>query len=63
MIKKKKVTVKGVNVTNLNKRQQTAMKNHAKHHTKKHIAMMVTAMKKGATFGQSHKKAMKKVGK
>tara|TARA_R100001440_G_scaffold41645_1_gene61369 strand:+ start:763 stop:948 length:186 start_codon:yes stop_codon:yes gene_type:complete len=59
----KKVTVKGVNVSSLNKRQQNAMKNHAKHHTKKHIAMMVTAIKKGATFGQSHTKAMKKVGK
>jgi|TARA_R100001460_G_scaffold26624_3_gene53878 hypothetical protein len=63
MIKKKKATIKGVDVSALNQRQQTAMKNHSKHHTKKHIVSMVSDMKKGATFGQSHKKAMKKVGK
>ena len=55
--------VKGVNISLLNKRQQGAMKRHAKHHTAKHIRMMVNAMKKGATFGGSHKMAMKKVGK
>tara|TARA_Y100001937_G_C7026682_1_gene288098 strand:+ start:653 stop:826 length:174 start_codon:yes stop_codon:yes gene_type:complete len=55
--------VKGVNVDSLNKRQQNALKRHSKHHTVKHIRSMVTAMKKGATFGKSHKMAMKKVGK
>ena len=55
--------VKGVNVDSLNKRQQNALKRHSKHHTVKHIKSMVTAMKKGATFGKSHKMAMKKVGK
>tara|TARA_R100001510_G_C7487908_1_gene97025 strand:- start:119 stop:298 length:180 start_codon:yes stop_codon:yes gene_type:complete len=59
MIKK----VKGVNISSLNKRQQGAMKRHAKHHTAKHIRMMVNAMKKGATFGGSHKIAMKKIGR
>tara|TARA_R100000734_G_scaffold9668_2_gene7354 strand:+ start:1032 stop:1205 length:174 start_codon:yes stop_codon:yes gene_type:complete len=55
--------VKGVSVTALNKRQQNALKRHAKHHTVKHIRMMVNAMKKGTTFGNSHKMAMKKVGR
>ena len=56
-------TVKGVSVSFLNVRQQSAMKRHAKHHTAKHLRSMVTAMKKGKTFTQSHKIAMKKVGK
>ena len=55
--------VKGVNVDSLNKRQQGALKRHSKHHTVRHIRSMVTAMKNGATFGKSHKIAMKKVGK
>tara|TARA_R100001443_G_scaffold24201_4_gene36443 strand:- start:28793 stop:28966 length:174 start_codon:yes stop_codon:yes gene_type:complete len=54
--------IKGVKVDKLNKRQQTALKKHAKHHTKKHVSSMVRAMNKGATFTQSHKDAMKKVG-
>jgi len=54
--------IKGVKVDKLNKRQQTALKKHAKHHTKKHVSNMVTAMNKGVTFTQSHKDAMKKVG-
>ena len=56
-------TVKGVSVSALNVRQQSAMKRHAKHHTAKHLRSMVTAMKKGKTFTQSHKTPMKKVGK
>ena len=55
--------VKGVSVTGLNKRQVSAMRRHARHHTKKHLRAMVTAMRKGSTFTQSHKVAMKKVGK
>ena len=57
------IKVKGVSVKGLNKRQATAMKRHSKHHTKNHIDMMVKAMLKGKTFGESHKMAMKKVGK
>ena len=57
------IKVKGVNVSALNKRQQGALKKHSKHHTIKHIKSMVTAMKKGSTFGNSHKVAMKKVGR
>ena len=50
-------------MSGLNNRQQSAMKRHAKHHTAKHIKSMVASMKKGQTFTQSHKTAMKKVGK
>ena len=56
-------SIKGVNVSALNVRQQNAMKRHSKHHTAKHLRSMVTSMKKGKTFTQSHKIAMKKVGK
>tara|TARA_Y100001973_G_C5206932_1_gene342166 strand:+ start:761 stop:991 length:231 start_codon:yes stop_codon:yes gene_type:complete len=55
--------VKGVSMAGLKPRQAMAMKRHSVHHTGKHIRMMVTAMKKGATFSQSHKMAVKKVGK
>jgi len=47
----------------LTKRQQTTMKKHSKHHTKKHMTSMTKNMKKGKTFTQAHKIAMKKVGK
>ena len=59
MIKK----VKGVSVTSLTTRQANAIKKHAKHHTAKHLKSMVKDMNNGSTFTQSHKQAMKKVGK
>ena len=55
--------IKGVSVAGLNKRQIKAMRRHARHHTRKHIRSMVTAMRKGSTFKNSHKSAMRKVGK
>ena len=55
--------VKGVSISSLNNRQQNAMKKHSEHHTKKHLTEMVSLMGKGKTFTQSHKIAMKKVGK
>jgi len=39
------------------------LKEHAKHHTQKHIKMMEQNMKKGQTFEQAHRAAKKKVGK
>mgnify|MGYP000291362427 CR=1 FL=1 len=54
------VKVKGVSVNGLTKRQISAMRKHAKHHTRKHLRSMVTAMRKGSTFTESHKKAIKK---
>ena len=59
----KTAKAKGVSLTGLNKRQQAAMKRHSVHHTAKHIRSMVSAMKKGSTFGAAHKSAMSKVGK
>tara|TARA_B100000424_G_scaffold270863_1_gene271420 strand:- start:739 stop:891 length:153 start_codon:yes stop_codon:yes gene_type:complete len=47
----------------LTKRQKDALSRHKKHHTNKHMAMMRKAMKKGKTFKQAHKMAMKKVGR
>ena len=55
--------VKGVDVSGLTKRQQQSMKKHSQHHTKKHMQYMLNSMKRGATFTQAHKRAMKKVGK
>ena len=55
--------IKGVSVAGLNKRQIKAMRRHARHHTRKHIRSIVTAMRKGSTFKNSHKSAMRKVGK
>ena len=62
-IKKKKVTVKGVDMSGLTKRQQSTMKKHAKHHTGKHMKTMTNMMKRGKTFTQAHKAAQKKVGR
>ena len=55
--------VKGVSMKGLNKRQKTAMRRHKTHHTAKHLKAMVTSMKKGKTFTQSRKVAIKKVGR
>ena len=55
--------VKGVDLSKLTKRQQTALKKHSKHHTKKHIQYMVNSMKRGSSFSKSHVNAQKKVGK
>ena len=60
--KKKAVTVKGVNVSNLTTRQQNTMKKHSEHHTKKHIKKMTTLMEKGTSFTEAHKKAQREVG-
>ena len=47
----------------LTKRQQSTMKKHSKHHSKKHMTMMTKAMLDGKTFTEAHKMAQKKVGK
>ena len=47
----------------LTKRQKTTLAKHKKHHTKKHMQTMRKAMRKGKSFTQAHKLAMKKVGK
>ena len=55
--------MKGVSLSGLNTRQATALQKHGKHHTAKHVRSMVSAMRSGKTFTESHKIAMKKVGK
>ena len=47
----------------LTKRQKTTLKRHKKHHTAKHMTPMIKAMRRGKTFTQAHKLAMKKVGR
>ena len=47
----------------LTKRQKTTLQKHNKHHTAKHMTEMRKLMRGGKTFTQSHKMAMKKVGK
>tara|TARA_R100001443_G_scaffold52052_1_gene63805 strand:+ start:151 stop:324 length:174 start_codon:yes stop_codon:yes gene_type:complete len=55
--------IKGVDMSDLTKRQQQTMKRHSKHHTKRHMEYMRNSMKRGATFTQAHKRAQKAVGK
>ena len=43
--------------------QKRLMKEHKKHHTKKHLDEMKKLMKKGFCFQQSHSLTMKKIGK
>ena len=50
--------IKGISLSGLNKRQESAMKKDSKHHTGKHLKKMVSLMKKGKTFTDSHKIAM-----
>jgi hypothetical protein len=47
----------------LTKRQTNALRKHRRHHTKKHMKFMRAQMRKGKTFTQAHKAAMKKVGR
>lgn len=47
----------------LTQRQKDTLKRHSVHHTSKHMAEMRRLMKAGKTFGESHKMAMRKVGK
>jgi len=47
----------------LTKRQQSTMKKHKKHHSAKHLNLMVAEMMRGKSFSEAHKIAQKKVGK
>ena len=55
--------LKGINLKGLTKIQKKQMSTHKIHHTKAHLRIMATAMRKGKTFKQSHNIAMKKTGK
>ena len=50
-------------VKKLTKRQESAMRRHSQHHTKKHMDFMRKQMLAGMTFTESHKLAMRRVGK
>ena len=47
----------------LTDRQKDTLKKHKKHHTKKHMDLLIKLMKEGKTFTEAHNIAMKKVGK
>ena len=55
--------VKGVDLSALTKRQQTAMKRHGEHHTAKHLRDMLKRMVKGKSFTEAHRASTKAVGK
>ena len=50
-------------IKDLKPRQQKTMRSHARHHSLKHMRSMANAMKKGRTFSQAHRSAMRSVGK
>jgi hypothetical protein len=52
-----------INKSGLNKRQKDTLKRHMKLHTLRHMKFMIVEMKKGRTFADGHKKAMKMVGR
>jgi hypothetical protein len=54
---------KFIDKTSLSKAKKDRLMKHSDHHSMKHIKAMVKDMKKGKTFSQSHKNAMKNVGK
>jgi len=47
----------------LTTRQTKTLSKHAKHHTRKHMALMRRLMREGQSFSAAHKVAQKKVGK
>ena len=47
----------------ITKVQKDLIKTHSKHHTKKHIDLMIKFMKQGFCFQQAHQKANKLVGR
>ena len=57
----KVASIKGF-IKDLKPRQQKTMRSHARHHSLKHMRSMARAMKKGRTFSQAHRSAMRSVG-
>jgi hypothetical protein len=55
---KKKPVKKG-----MTQNQKDKLKEHSKHHTAKHMAIMRKEMKAGSSFTKAHNKAKKMVGK
>ena len=63
MYKKKKVKPLYKPKKDLSILQKRLMKEHKKHHTKKHLDRMKELMLKGWCFQQSHDITMKEIGK
>ena len=57
------VAKKKTKTRKLTKRQQTTLKRHSKHHTRKHMAFMRREMRKGKSFTAAHRAAKRKVGR
>jgi hypothetical protein len=55
-------SVKGVSLTGLSSSNKNKMIAHSNHHTKKHLKVMASELRKDKSFKQSHDIAMKKVG-
>ena len=47
----------------LTDKQNSTLKKHSVHHSKKHMSMMKKEMRAGKSFTAAHKKAQKMVGK
>ena len=43
--------------------QKAKLREHSKHHSEEHMAMMSNMMRKGSSFEEAHKAAMEEVGK
>ena len=54
---------KALTPRDLTKQQAQALRKHAVHHSKKHIAAMKKGLREGKTFDAVHKEAMRRVGK
>ena len=48
---------------NLSEKQKEMLEKHKSHYSTKHLQMMKKLMKEGKSFTQSHKLALKSVGK
>ena len=46
-------------IKGLNTRQKKTMRKHARHHSLRHMRQMASAMKKGRTFAQAHRIALR----
>jgi len=62
--KKAKKVVKKIKKSNgLTQKQKDKLKEHAKHHTTKHMSIMTKMIKGGTSFSKAHSVAQKMVGK
>tara|TARA_Y100001938_G_C8078894_1_gene427846 strand:+ start:249 stop:419 length:171 start_codon:yes stop_codon:yes gene_type:complete len=50
-------------IKTLTDRQKKTLARHSKHHTSEHMKLMKKLMRQGKTFSESHRIAMKEVGK